>query len=242
MSVQGYSAREVAGVEQSNDAPAGARRVRGAIEGAATVRRHVRNKAGNIPTPHSAPNTRPVSFLRPVCFLSLSRSQPSWGVMLSLPPARLPLQRRRSAAPAATSVFLCSCPLVGLEVAGELLGPAYPAALQHAFLVTACQSAVTAHDFLPLHPTAPATALALLAGGAPGELRSRRLASVPRRRCRLLGCVRPELLAPGAESEAVEAVVAAFGATWDTRLVLGRHDCRAYALELGCLLTGVEPG
>lgn len=149
-------------------------------------------------------------------------------------------QRRRTSLRA--SVYSCSCPLVGLEAAGDLLGPAYPAALEHAFLVTSCDSGsvVTAHDFLPLDPTAPATALALLSGGAPGELRSRRLASVPRRRCRLVGSMLPAALGSSGESAAVAAAVAAFDATWETRLVLGRHDCRAYARELALELTGVD--
>jgi hypothetical protein len=102
---------------------------------------------------------------------------------------------------------------------------------------------VTAHDFLPLAPTAPLTALRLLSGaGAPAELRSRPLRGVPRARCWRVGAVLPALLQPRGSNDdaaAVAAAVAAFDAQWPRLLQLRSRDCRHHAAALALALTGV---
>eukprot|EP00878_Enallax_costatus_P009560 GHUV01009990.1.p1 GENE.GHUV01009990.1~~GHUV01009990.1.p1 ORF type:complete len:221 (+),score=60.41 GHUV01009990.1:76-738(+) len=85
-----------------------------------------------------------------------------------------------AAAPATTwRVYLGRMPLVGFEAVADALGgsPAHDLLQLHTYVLLEGPGQVWCFDFLPQHPTSPATAAALLTAQAiPGELRERELA------------------------------------------------------------------
>jgi hypothetical protein len=165
----------------------------------------------------------------------------------------------RGSEPQLNHVYVMKTPLVGLEALGVALGaklfrrrpsssapshaaPAgdyYPGLLEHAVVVISTADAqLLAFDFLPLNPTSPITALALLLNGATSTLRCRPLRKMPRRRTWRVGP-----LCNGGGTTDVLGIVGAFHSAggWHTAKVqLGRSDCTTYTTELCMHLTGIE--
>ena len=129
-------------------------------------------------------------------------------------------------------------PLAGLEVLEDLanqLGRPLPrqAAVHRAVCVSGADSN-TVYDFLPLHPTAPRTALALLSGqSVEGLTRERSLSRLPTRNCEYLG---------EAEVSQDQALQKArlFCKSYDLQLALGRNDCWRFCEELVQQLLGTS--
>ncbi|KAF5843870.1 hypothetical protein DUNSADRAFT_5108, partial [Dunaliella salina] len=129
-----------------------------------------------------------------------------------------------------TLVYTGCMPLEGLEFLGAV-------SEKHQFVAveSPCEEriCVSLHDFLPINPKSPLTAVRLLSGGsAPGEVRTRKLRKLPRG-CRLVGKTHPSVL------DAL-ASIKDFNRNWDTELRLQHNDCSHYAHGLISHLCGTR--
>lgn len=148
---------------------------------------------------------------------------------------------RGDAAVSAAEVFVACVPLEGFEgvasAATAVLGTRASGVMNAHWMVLvrfAGDDHASVYDFLPEAPKSPATAAALLSGGSVrGEVRSRRMAGIPGRRCALVGSTRGGL----GGRIGVESAIASWHARYDTDLKLGVNDCRNYAKELARYLT-----
>ncbi|KAL0885115.1 hypothetical protein Bca101_009097 [Brassica carinata] len=85
-------------------------------------------------------------------------------------------------------------------------------------------------DFQPVNPESIEAAISILSGkSVPGIVMQRKLKSVPKQRCWLVGSSKGE--------NAMEMVIE-FNSSWETDLRVGFHDCRHYTNELVQHLTG----
>lgn len=151
-------------------------------------------------------------------------------------------ERAGDASTSGAEVFVACVPLEGFEgvasAATAVFGSRASGTVNAHWMVLVRFAGDDGHasvyDFLPAAPKSPATAATLLRGGSVrGEVRSRRMAGIPGRRCALVGSTRAGL----GGRIGVESAIASWHARYDTDLRLGVNDCRNYAKELAKYLT-----
>lgn len=162
--------------------------------------------------------------------------------------------------PTKDQVYVATTPLIGWEAWETTLQHRFPDALARHCMVlvkTHTTTDVTVFDFLPVTPTAPATAARLLSGtSVQGNLRERKLSKLPNRRCWLVGEATQLAVSRVATdicdtwqfdcaplstcSSSLQAVEAArqFNTSYDSQLRLARNDCRNHSAALVRHLTG----
>ena len=138
----------------------------------------------------------------------------------------------------AVRVHQLAIPLAGLEflegLAIQLSRPLPRQAAVHRAVCVSWAESHTLYDFLPLQPTAPRTALALLAGqSVEGMTRERSLSRLPTSNCAYVGETQVS------QDQALQKA-RLFCKSYDLQLALGRNDCRRFCKELVQHLLGTS--